>query len=65
MEIISVTATTVTLRWGEPVDLGGRDDTVYTLWYQVVGSDMLMEAGTFETTEGTVTGTYVYTRWQW
>lgn len=55
VEVVSVTATTVTLRW-EPSDDGGRDDLMYILYYQEVGSDMPIEAGSFENTEGTVAG---------
>ncbi len=48
------------MEWDPPLSLGGRNDTMYILWYQVAGSNQednpIIEGPTVSTTMGTITG---------
>ena len=50
------TPDSITLMWDPPVNFGGRNDTVYVLFYQEEGSSSRVEAVTVNTTMGTITG---------
>ncbi len=58
VRIVSTTSTTINLEWDPPLSLGGRNDTMYILWYQVAEEDNnpIMEGPTVSTTMGTITG---------
>ena len=57
VRIVSRTSDSVTLVWDPPVNFGGRNDTVYVLFYQEEGSSSRVEVVTVNTTMGTITGT--------
>ncbi len=62
VRIVFTTSTTIILEWDPPLSLGGRNDTMYILWYQVAGSNQevnpIIEGPTISTTMGTITGNY-------
>ena len=56
VRIKSRTPDSVTLVWDPPVNFGGRNDTVYVL-FQEEGNTRRVEAGTVNTTMGTIIST--------
>ena len=59
VRIESLTSDSVTLVWDPPVNFGGRNDTVYVLFYQEEQSSRRIEGDTVNTTMGTITGIIV------
>ena len=55
VQVVSVTPTTVVLRWDPPLYTGGRDDVMYKLWYQPQGGSREL-FNTVEDTMGNITG---------
>ena len=53
---VQIQSDSVTLVWDPPVNFGGRNDTVYVLFYQEEGSSRHVEAVTVHTTMGTIIG---------
>ena len=55
VQVVSVTPTTVVLRWDPPLYTGGRDDVMYSLWYEPQGGSRKL-FNTVEDTMGNITG---------
>ena len=56
---VRIESVSVTLAWDPPVNFGGRNDTVYVLFYQEEGSSRHVEAVIVNTTMGTISGIIV------
>ncbi len=55
VSVVSRTPTSVTMKWEPPLDLGGRTDLFYRLWYQPENGVRIIGLET-NSTSGTVTG---------
>ncbi len=58
VRIVFTLSSAINLKWDPPLSLGGRNDTMYILRYQVAEeNNPIIEGLTVSTTEGTITGT--------
>ena len=54
--VINVIGNTASLTWDEPLSLGGRTDTFYSIKYRKAGSDTVENVGTTTNTSTVITG---------
>ena len=54
VQVVDQTATSITLSWEAPLDLGGRDDISYQMCYELPG--MVDCVDVMNTTAGILTG---------